>query len=103
MKRTILRNTKCYQLIIKYIGIVVLLILLVLSKQSVVDLEQLDVQIKEKLEEYEQFLKNETLANIKKFVVHVSSQFDVEGRNAGSNIISWIDRQFHTLEEKRNE
>lgn len=38
-----------------------------------------------------------------KFLVHLSSQFDCDGKNAGSRMTSWVDRNFHTLEEKRKE
>ncbi|KAF5291752.1 hypothetical protein FQA39_LY14240 [Lamprigera yunnana] len=38
-----------------------------------------------------------------KFLVHVSSKFDVNGYQAGSLITSWVDRNLHTLEEKRSE
>jgi len=35
-----------------------------------------------------------------KFLVHVSSQFDVEGHMAGSRITAWVDRNFHTFLSK---
>ncbi|XP_031331731.1 uncharacterized protein LOC116162270 [Photinus pyralis] len=38
-----------------------------------------------------------------KFLVHLSSEFDVDGHQAGSRITAWVDRNFHTLEEKRQE
>ncbi|KAK4877793.1 hypothetical protein RN001_010299 [Aquatica leii] len=38
-----------------------------------------------------------------KFLVHLSSEFDVEGNQAGSTITAWVDRNLHTLEEKRSE
>ncbi|KAF5292643.1 hypothetical protein FQR65_LT11195 [Abscondita terminalis] len=38
-----------------------------------------------------------------KFLVHLSSQFVVDGKQAGSRITTWVDRNFHTLEEKRLE
>ncbi|KAF2904558.1 hypothetical protein ILUMI_01605 [Ignelater luminosus] len=38
-----------------------------------------------------------------KFLVHLSSQFDVDGHNGGSRITAWVDRNLHTLEEKRTE
>lgn len=53
--------------------------------------------------EYEEFLKQEMRNNVKKFLVHFSSQFDVDGCNAGSFITAWVDRYFHTLEEHRDE
>ncbi|GJQ85394.1 hypothetical protein Trydic_g10168 [Trypoxylus dichotomus] len=40
---------------------------------------------------------------IGKFLVHLSSQFDFNGYNAGSTITTWVDRNFHTLEESRKE
>lgn len=38
-----------------------------------------------------------------KFLVHVSSQFNVDDAGAGSTITSWVDRKLHTLEELRKE
>ncbi|XP_060533875.1 uncharacterized protein LOC132706524 isoform X2 [Cylas formicarius] len=38
-----------------------------------------------------------------KLVVHLSSEFEIEGKNAGSRIVSWVDRNLHTLEERRTE
>lgn len=64
---------------------------------------EIEKEVQRKLREYENFLKNEMCNNVKKFLVHFSSQFDVEGCNAGSTITAWVDRNFHTLEEKRNE
>lgn len=32
-----------------------------------------------------------------KLLVHVASQFDVDGVNAGSNITSWVDRNMHSV------
>ncbi|KAJ8939320.1 hypothetical protein NQ314_011178 [Rhamnusium bicolor] len=64
------------------------------------DIEQ---QLQERLKEYESFLKNEMKQNVKKYVIHLSSQFDANGYNAGSRITSWVDRYLHTLEEKRTE
>ncbi|KAG5873451.1 hypothetical protein JTB14_007218 [Gonioctena quinquepunctata] len=64
--------------------------------------DDLDNKLEEDLKAYEYFLKNEMKQNVKKFVVHLSSQFDI-GSNAGSRITAWVDRNFHTLEEKRTE
>ncbi|KAF7274363.1 hypothetical protein GWI33_012981 [Rhynchophorus ferrugineus] len=57
----------------------------------------------EKLRKYESFLEEQILNVTPKFVVHLSSEFDVDGKNAGSRIVSWVDQQFHTLEERRTE
>ncbi|XP_071057156.1 ciliogenesis-associated TTC17-interacting protein [Onthophagus taurus] len=38
-----------------------------------------------------------------KFLIHVQSQFDYNGSNAGSCITSWVDREMHTIEELRRE
>lgn len=62
-----------------------------------------DELLEYKLKNYEDFLNNQMKKNCKKFVVHLSSQFEVDGRNAGSSLTSWIDRNFHTLEERRTE
>lgn len=32
-----------------------------------------------------------------KFLVHLSSEFDVDGHQAGSRITAWVDRNLHTL------
>nr|XP_023028854.1 ciliogenesis-associated TTC17-interacting protein-like [Leptinotarsa decemlineata] len=74
------------------------------AKYAPIDGEEndLDRKLQEKLKEYENFLKNEMKANVKKFVVHLSSQFDV-GFNGGSRLTAWVDRNLHTLEEKRTE
>lgn len=55
------------------------------------------------LKKYEDFLQKQAEEVPKKFVVHLSSDFDVDGENAGSRIISWVDKGFHTLEERRTE
>ncbi|KAJ8982229.1 hypothetical protein NQ317_013531 [Molorchus minor] len=68
-----------------------------------VDTDKLEERLQEKLAEYEQFLRNAMKQNVRKFVVHVSSHFDINGFNAGSRITAWVDRYFHTLEEKRTE
>nr|CAI5856961.1 unnamed protein product [Callosobruchus analis] len=70
------------------------------SANNVGELEEV---LKEKLVQYEHFLREEVRANSKKFIVHLSSQFDVDGQNSGSRITAWCDRNFHTLEEKRTE
>lgn len=62
-----------------------------------------DKEIQRKLQEYEEFLKQEMSNNVKKFLIHFSSSFDVKDHNAGSTITAWVDRYFHTLEEKRVE
>ncbi|XP_018576523.1 ciliogenesis-associated TTC17-interacting protein [Anoplophora glabripennis] len=66
-------------------------------------MSNIEKDVHDKLKEYENFLKEEMRNNVKKFLVHFSSQFDVEGCNAGSNITAWVDRYLHTLEEKREE
>lgn len=48
-------------------------------------------------------LKAEFEISYVKFLVHVSTQFDMRGHNSGSRITAWVDRNFHTLEEKRTE
>lgn len=53
--------------------------------------------------EYMKHLKNEMKREHCKFLVHLSSQFDYYGKNAGSRITTWLDKNFHTLEEKRTE
>lgn len=55
------------------------------------------------LKKYEDFLEKQVHEAPQKFVVHLSSDFDVDGENAGSRIISWVDKGFHTLEERRTE
>lgn len=55
------------------------------------------------LRRYEKSLKNQMQRNCKKFVVHLSSEFEITGQNAGSSLTSWVDRNFHTIEEKRSE
>ncbi|CAH1118464.1 unnamed protein product [Phaedon cochleariae] len=74
--------------------------------------DKMDEELRRTLLDYESFLRNETKANVKKFAVHLSSQFSIEGGgkqvkvadgNAGSRITAWVDRNFHTLEEKRTE
>lgn len=62
-----------------------------------------DILFEEELENYEKSLKNQMQLNCRKFVVQLSCQFEVNGQNAGSSLTSWVDRNFHTLEEKRNE
>lgn len=57
----------------------------------------------EKLDSYKNVLNNQMQRNCKKFIVHLSSQFEVNGSKAGSKLISWVDRNFHTLEERRHE
>ncbi|CAH1982201.1 unnamed protein product [Acanthoscelides obtectus] len=64
---------------------------------------ELDNVLKEKLVQYEDLLREEVRANSKKFIVHLSSQFDIDGQNSGSRVTAWCDRNFHTLEEKRTE
>lgn len=59
--------------------------------------------LEDKLRNYETFLKKQMQYNCKKFVVHLSCQFEVDGVNAGSSLTSWVDRNFHTLEERRHE
>lgn len=39
----------------------------------------------------------------RKYIVHLSSHFHDDETEAGSQISSWVDRKFHTLEEKRTE
>ncbi|KAL1502553.1 hypothetical protein ABEB36_007678 [Hypothenemus hampei] len=56
-----------------------------------------------KLQKYKEFLYDEANRVPEKFVVHLSSEFNVDGQNAGSRIISWVDKKFHTLEERRTE
>lgn len=58
---------------------------------------------KKDIEEYMKFLSEEMKKHHKKFLVHLSTQFDVDGKNAGSRITSWVDKDLHTLEEKRTE
>ncbi|KAJ8956315.1 hypothetical protein NQ318_015053 [Aromia moschata] len=65
--------------------------------------DKLERRLQAKLDEYERFLRNEMRQNVKKFVVHMSSQFDVGGYDGGSRITAWVDRYLHTLEEKRTE
>lgn len=58
-----------------------------------------DADLKKFTEEVKQKLQR----SFTKFLVHVSSQLDVDGKNGGSKISSWVDRNLHTLEEKRKE
>lgn len=55
------------------------------------------------MEKFDEYLQEQKLKSPLKFVVHFSSEFDVDGQNAGSRVISWVDKNFHTLEEKRTE
>ncbi|CAG9772739.1 unnamed protein product [Ceutorhynchus assimilis] len=55
------------------------------------------------LQRYKEFLEDRIRQAPHKFVVHLSSEFDVDGENAGSRIISWVDKDFHTMEERRTE
>ncbi|XP_050315517.1 ciliogenesis-associated TTC17-interacting protein-like [Anthonomus grandis grandis] len=57
----------------------------------------------EKLKNYEMYLMEQSKLLPKKFVVHLASEFNVEGKNAGSRIVSWVDTYLHTLEERRTE
>ncbi|XP_030754786.1 ciliogenesis-associated TTC17-interacting protein-like [Sitophilus oryzae] len=57
----------------------------------------------ERLQKYESFLEEEKQTVLRKFVIHMSSQFDVDGCNAGSRLVTWVDQQLHTLEERRTE
>ncbi|KAJ8916532.1 hypothetical protein NQ315_000174 [Exocentrus adspersus] len=75
----------------------------VTDQKPTVQLTDVEKEVQAKLQEYEQFLKNEMSSNTKKFLVHFSSQFDCQGSNGGSTITAWVDRYFHTLEEKRTE
>ncbi|KAH1018382.1 ciliogenesis-associated TTC17-interacting protein isoform X1 [Dendroctonus ponderosae] len=57
----------------------------------------------EKLRKYEEFLQEQMFKTPHKFVVHLSTEFNVDGQNAGSRVISWVDKDLHTLEERRTE
>ncbi|XP_044763028.1 ciliogenesis-associated TTC17-interacting protein [Coccinella septempunctata] len=65
--------------------------------------EESKEQTRKDLEEYAKFLDEEMRKHQKKFLVHMSTQFNVDGKNAGSRLTSWVDRNLHTLEEKRTE
>ncbi|XP_050502658.1 ciliogenesis-associated TTC17-interacting protein-like [Diabrotica virgifera virgifera] len=69
---------------------------------KLVELDEVEEQLRKTLIEYEKSLKEEMMANATKFTVHVSSQFN-SGFNGGSRITAWVNRNFHTLEEKRTE
>ncbi|CAH0548771.1 unnamed protein product [Brassicogethes aeneus] len=47
-------------------------------------------------------LNEKIKANHYKFLVHISSHFNC-GYEAGSDMTSWVNRDFHTVEEKRKE
>lgn len=51
----------------------------------------------ERLQKYESFLEEEKQTVLRKFVIHMSSQFDVDGCNAGSRLVTWVDQQLHTF------
>ncbi|XP_056634580.1 uncharacterized protein LOC130443780 [Diorhabda sublineata] len=67
-----------------------------------IEVDQIEEQLQKSLTDYDRLLNAEMMANTKKFIVHVSSQFN-NGFNCGSRITAWVDRKFHTLEEKRTE
>ncbi|KAL3270999.1 hypothetical protein HHI36_021500 [Cryptolaemus montrouzieri] len=71
-----------------------------IKKKRIVEANE---QISKDLDEYTKFLQQEMKKEHKKFLVHFSSQFNVDGRNAGSRITSWVDRNLHTIEERRTE
>ncbi|XP_025830962.1 ciliogenesis-associated TTC17-interacting protein-like [Agrilus planipennis] len=56
-----------------------------------------------RLLEYELGIGNSMQRTQCKFLIHQSSQFYVNDMNAGSLLTSWVDKNFHTLEEKRTE
>ncbi|KAK9887594.1 hypothetical protein WA026_023477 [Henosepilachna vigintioctopunctata] len=66
-------------------------------------LKEISEDIRKDLEEYTKFIEEEMKREYRKFLVHLSCQFDVDGNNAGSRITAWVDRNLHTLEEKRTE
>lgn len=55
------------------------------------------------MNDYEQYLVNQMNKIKRKYIVHLSSHFHDDETEAGSQISSWVDRKFHTLEEKRTE
>ncbi|XP_045466787.1 ciliogenesis-associated TTC17-interacting protein [Harmonia axyridis] len=65
--------------------------------------EDVENEAKKDLEEYSKFLEEEMKKYHKKFLIHLSTQFNVDGKNAGSRLTAWADKNLHTLEEKRTE
>ncbi|CAG9857564.1 unnamed protein product [Phyllotreta striolata] len=65
--------------------------------------DDIEAELRKKVDEFEETLKMEMYDNALKLVVHLSSQFTSGPMNGGSRITAWIDRKLHTLEEKRTE
>lgn len=97
-----LRYLKFYKNVIKRFQFVYFF-LLAIERTPLGEESNVEKEVQKKLKLYEDFLKNKMRNNVQKFLVHFSSQFDLEGCNAGSTITAWVDRNLHTLEEKREE